>query len=355
MKKMNHFFITVLFLFTSQAAFADSKTLLISGANNASNRFILPLQTLSQLFTSSTSLSTVVDTLLHSSTARPAAFTLQGLSKLYEDTEDTFKTIRQTSKEIEDLLGDFDKWNSALQKAVEAKSNSKTIEALQQKTREATEALTQYTLKNSLMDSKKSPLQKYIQFIQSTSFGSEKEDQKYIEKTLQNMVENITEDLPLYDLSRLERRGPGENKKGLHELRRTIRWFAIIATATKGAISLRPVSDRCPLPTYQKLVEEPLLQSFLTNKYTQLEEPASGQLTCALSRCLFYQVANLIKDLGDLKDLAETKNLITDPTGKLDTVPADLTTKAQTILKEIKKYELFETIADELKSCRKNR
>jgi hypothetical protein len=348
---MRKFILTVL-VFGALAAAS-----VFAGESAGQRRFTTHLNALDSTLKHAGDGQAAAEALVSSGQARIAAFSLQALAKVYEGGADgsaakDFKSIRKMAKGIEDGIGEVDKWQGALEKAVKDGASQAKVKQLRSNVEQSLAMFASELEDEGFLDRDNGPIAKAFKQLAKMDWGSAVDDQDRVLKSVRKQLKKVAE--TSYDLGRLEKDGPGEDGNGFHELRREIRWFALEARALEGAVSFRSDTRDCPVQAYRKNVEDPaLLKKFSENKYASLPVPAVGAETCGVSRCLFYQVAQTIGDLGDIKDAAERQNLVADPSGHTDLVPRDLQVQAERIAADVKANALLETLADQIQACRK--
>jgi hypothetical protein len=139
-----------------------------------------------------------------------------------------------------------------------------------------------------------------------------------------------------YDLSHLE------EGKGLHELRRELRWFLIKARVLNGMVTFKQ-GEQCPIAHYGKLGTMPIASS----KYSQLVPPSLEITPCSISRCLFLGLVDMTEELGSAKDAAEQRNI------NSDLVPQSMREKAERKYGDMIRFRLIDSTVSELKTCGK--
>jgi hypothetical protein len=88
-------------------------------------RFAPYIKTLKTSLESGQSMEQIAQSLLASD--RPAAFSLQGLCRVYEKMDPKFASLRDDFKGLEDGIGNFDKWDGIYQAAVSEKKDQATL------------------------------------------------------------------------------------------------------------------------------------------------------------------------------------------------------------------------------------
>lgn len=279
------------------------------------------------------------DALLADGASRVAAFELQALGKIYEQSDKDFKDLRKAFKEIEDGIGDVDKWDKILKKSKKSGAPASELAKLQAR---VTQARTNFV---ALLGSKgwvkldgKSRLAQIEEFLAEYDWSSAEKDRGEVVEVLRDQLKNVEE--TKYDMSILE------HGDGLHELRRELRWFLIQARVLNGAV--RHSDDTCPVPALEKLLKLPIAQS----KYAELPGSALEKQPCWISSCLFVALVKQVEDLGEIKDEAET--LVNRGGSEAsDQVPPALRARAQASYDALLESQALGKLRAELKACKK--
>lgn len=298
-------------------------------------RFAPWLSVLEESLTSNPKSEKIADALLKGEN-RIAAFNLQALGKLYSPQDEKFSSlIRGQMKILEDGIGEYDKWQS-----IAKESGKKKDEA---KAEEARKSFIKLLEKEKWIDAgKKDRLSEIKSFLKKRKWLSYDQDRSQIIAQLSAQLDSITE--TEYDLGRLEKRdGDG---KGLHELRREIRWFMIEARVLNGLIQFQPETQAsCSIPSLQGLASTSLAKS----KYSTLPGSALETDPCYIEQCLFLGLSQSVNRLGELKDAAELDHEARES----DRVPTELQQQAEDLYQDLKKSRIFSKLSQNLKQCQK--
>jgi hypothetical protein len=212
------------------------------GADLAIARFAPHLKSLERILDSHKSLEKIAEDLLDSN-ARTAAFSLQALCRVYADADPDFKKIRDDLKGLEDAIGTYDKWYNVLRAAEEKGKGRDTLDRLEKKEKKALE-----DFKKLLRDRDWVPadgtsrVEKIQKLLEKFDWKSRKTDR---ERVLGSMIDELKDiDQNDYDMKKLE------YGKGIHELRRDIRWVLIEQRSLHGLITLK---KSCPIQRYESL------------------------------------------------------------------------------------------------------
>jgi hypothetical protein len=265
---------------------------------------------------------------------RPAAFSLQGLSRVYKAQDPQFKQFELDFKTLEDGIGGYDKWNG-IYSAAQGQPGVKP-EKLAELKQKRDDALTRFVKK--LTDGRwrgqaagKSRLDEIDGALRKMKWLPRNQDRAIVLSALVKELKELNE--TAYDMTHLE------EGNGLHELRRDIRWVLLEQRDLKGMIVYKD-GDACPIAAYKGLMQEGrfgLTPSEL--------EPAP----CKISRCLVSAAGKTVEDIGAIKDKVEVGNNVGDDT---DLVPEGERAKVAAIYDGIKTNKLLSVYIQELEACK---
>lgn len=139
-----------------------------------------------------------------------------------------------------------------------------------------------------------------------------------------------------------------ELEDGVHELRRIVRWILMYSSSLDGLIQVGSPAAHCSVAAYKDIHKTPISNS----KYVIMPPATHEPKPCALSACLIFATAKVVKDLGDIKDEGQGREAVAIEKGE-DADLHDLLLKADVIYKEIKKNKLMESLANDFRSCRR--
>lgn len=252
--------------------------------------------------------------------ARIAAFDLQALGKMYAKSDSLFEKMHRDFKEFEDQLGTVKKW-------IELSNNKKRQEALNQ--------FADYISQNEWSINGKSPkLNEYINSLKKINWPKPNEDRQMILNQLEDDLIKI--DKTNFNFEALE------EGNGLHEFRREIRWFVIKARLLNGLLKFKK-NNFCPSENLADILNQPIAKS----KYATLIQNTKERNACQISQCLFVDLANVVEEIGQLKDAAEQAIGNTDS----DKTPKKIKNSAEVIYQSLKKTNTLELLANELNEC----
>lgn len=283
-------------------------------------RFNQGLDSLEALLKSDKDTEKVVRNLIDSSDGRIAAFNLQALGKIYAKQGDLFASIRKDFKTIEDGIGTADKWISLKNKDKEKKAVADFAAALK---------------KDQWSINGQSPkMQKIRSDLKNYAWPTPAQDRQFILGQLGLDLEKIK--ATSYDFGKLE------EGNGLHEFRREVRWFTIKARVLNGLFNFK-AGNACPVEELKPLLDSPIA----TSKYAQLPVNPAEKNPCAVTKCLFIDMASIVESIGAIKDEVEQQIGNSDS----DETPANLRKKAEAIYDAFKSRDTLTRLGVDLKSC----
>lgn len=271
--------------------------------------------------------------------ARIPAFNLQALAKIYETNDADFRRIREHFKELEDQIGEYDKWHKALRRAERRNAAAAVRRNLEDKRAQASVNFQAYLREADWVhrDPTRQRLNRIIAFLDDYNWAGYRNDRAFV---LDHMKDSLrTLERTEFDLTWLE------HGNGLHELRREIRWFVIKARTLNGLLTFREPRTACPITAYTALVNSTASES----RYASLPNPGPHERApCAISACLFIAMADIVSELGEIKDEAEYQELTENLE---DRVPSALRARAEALYESFKTNELAKILRHEINSC----
>lgn len=267
---------------------------------------------------------------------RIAAYHLQALGRIYQGDDKWFKKLRSEFQDVEDTIGEYDKWNGILK----ADSNSFSKEAkktLEKNRKDALKEVKELLSENGWFGSKPRRTDVIREELKKQTWKSRKKDREavltYIADAFKEMAE--TE----YKFETLE------EGNGLHEFRRDMKWLVIEMRALNGLILKS--SDSCPAPIFKKLPDLPVAKS----RYSKYPPSDTEKNPCYVSECLILGLVQAVDDFGGLKDKAEVEankmGVVTD------SVPEDIKKSADWFYKDISESRLFALTGQQIEACLK--
>lgn len=313
-------------------------------------------------------------------TNRLTMFNIQALGQIYEnypveDADDFFgNTLRFEAKALEDAIGGVDKWDALLEN-LQGSGNTKKIEEAEYNL-ELAEDLLAYVLtgekstrlqnEKDLTSEAKKQLKK-IEKVKNNSMypnlfwvGTEpslseqlfadienypwlsaEDDRKYVIEELRGRLKKLQE--TKFDFGILE---DEDEKKGLHEFRREVRWFAIQVQNLNGTVNYFDTFQvNPPICPSEDLAELPPVNM----KYATISKsPFPQEEVCGISRCLFYKLTDVVAKVGDIKDEVEDLNFKEDLHNQ---TPKEYKDAVEAIYKSVNDTEVLKHLRKELKNC----
>lgn len=287
-------------------------------------RFEIWIQDLKSSMTLSTDVEVVVEQLVKSE-ARNATFHIQGLARLYQHQDVKFNTLWADVKELEDGIGEYDKW--------------KTLDAT--KGKQAKKDLFRLLAKRGWSQNGQSPkLDAISAELRAYNWDNYPGDRAYVLERLKVHLDLLVR--TDYDVTRLELEDGDGN--GLHELRREVRWFLIEAKALNGMIAY-DASPTCSVSEYTELLES----RWGTHKYAKFIRGAHEVDPCFVEKCLILGLVKSVDGLGNLKDGAEEDKV----SREADRVPPDLVPAALGLYREMKETRVFSRLSENVGRCQR--
>jgi hypothetical protein len=170
-------------------------------------------------------------------------------------------------------------------------------------------------------------------------------DVVYVNRQLRVMLTHVRDGT--YDFTKLD--------GGIHEFRRQLRWFPLTIDSLDGLVLVRDdPPGHCPVPALEALAGSAAAR----NKYANPSLRYPAPHACTVSRCLLWQVAKTVRDLGRLKDEAEGTLAIewaldedVDISSTHDVTPAEFA-RATSIRAELNSTRTLDVLIGQLSSCK---
>ena len=290
--------------------------------------------------------------------ARNQLFRLEGILRLYSRAFPDLDDYRLEVKEVEDGLGAYsfavDSVNFARDRfkqenqaqapdAARKAQQEQVLEGLAKK-EETARAVLAKLLERSTLDS---DLPELRALVRSTFVGwGASRDLAYVNRELQRMLENVRQGR--FNFNLLE--------DGIHEFRRQLRWIPISIDSLDGLVMVRDdAAGACPVPALEALRGT----RFARHRYANppLRFPATRP--CTVSRCLLWQVAKTVSDIGDIKDEAQANSAIESALSddEIDVPSSNKVTPEETARATAMRAELYssralDSLMTQLSSCK---
>lgn len=266
--------------------------------------------------------------------SRVTAYNLQALAKIYSQAledkkgQQFFSKLRNEFKDLEDALGEYKKWNELGKRREREEAFDELADELENN----------WILKENGEKNEQFLIYKRMEQIRNWNhWPSANEDKKTVVQFIKNQVEKIEK--TNYDLTRLEKDRKGEDRNGLHELRRELKWLIIQQRVLGGMIQFSPDSF-CPVREFGDLKPG--------GKYGGLPDLIHvDHEVCYIPKCLFLGVVEAVDFYGDMKDKIEED----DEAREKDKVPDEFVDVAQDYYKKLVKAGTFREYKKALNKC----
>ena len=272
--------------------------------------------------------------------SRAAAFNLQALARLYESKNKIFKTIKEDFKGLEDAIGAYDKWSNVIEKAERKGVSGDKLMDLKNRQGSEMDKLKKFLEKEKWVtgSKKKSRLKEIKNTLKEYKWLSLKDDRKFL-------VDKLVEELKSLDSTKFDM-GILEEGNGVHELRRSLRWILIEMRVLNGLFVFNE-KNSCAIPEYSSLLNREVSSS----GYASLPPSTMGSDSCKIDQCLFLGFVDLVKQIGDQKDIAEAELNESGSNNPGDEVPQSIRKVLEPMYKKMKSSNLVETIQNQVSSC----
>lgn len=262
---------------------------------------------------------------LRRANVRAHAYSLQSLGRLYADypVKDVAKfaeVARDRAKDLEDLLGAYDKH-------VALRHSSKAEKA-------ARELMRAIGDERWIDWSGRSPaLNDLRKRLVSVRWLPPAQDRRYALDRIAGQADEILGER--YDMRRLE-------KKGLHELRRDLRWILLSIQALEGDVVASP-KKACPQPRL----------FFTAGIHARFMPPAvsSDPNACVISQCLAGEITGAVGLFGKLKDQAEALSDRDPRLEKADLTAPAIATAAHSMYATLLRSRALENFREQIRAC----
>ncbi len=231
---------------------------------------------------------------LHAKDVRLTVFYLEGLLKLYVARYPELESVYQRVKALEDALGGLGAARS-LTELIKTLSGSEATVAwceIQEATMRG--RTVELLVKDWMPDAQgKVPLfAELLATLCALDFERYRRDQKTLISEIRRRLAKLEDtSLDMFEL---------QGNRGLHELRRQLRWIPIYCVALDGMI----VTDASchPIKAYAELLSSEIAKS----PYATLPEPTREDKPVSISLSMYLANTHFISELGRLKDAGET-------------------------------------------------
>jgi hypothetical protein len=319
---------------------SSTKDALTSSQNQAAYaRFAKWIEPLSPLLDSGLSAHEASEAMLGEiKKIRAIVFSMQALGRLYQKQNETFDPLRDSFKELEDGMGEYDKWTELHKKGVAAGASEEIIAKLQSGQTAAKNSFEELLATRGWAGTEQPKLREWNEFLSNYPWLPYDDERLVLIQALDKQINKISK--REWDLSRLE------EGNGLHELKRELRWFQIELQVVNGLVTFREDPNDCPVEEFKSLLSDPIAQ----NPFSQLPRASTEKNPCFISQCLYLAGAKYVADLdalkGDVEFEVNTTEVVTN-----DAVPADKLSKAQAVLKSIVETSYAAKVSEQLQAC----
>lgn len=272
--------------------------------------------------------------------SRVAAFNLQALARLYESEDKMFKNIKEDFKGLEDAIGAYDKWSNVIKKAEKKGVSGNKLSDLRARQNSEMDKLKEFLEKEKWVTGgkKKSRLKEIKSELKGFKWLSPKDDRKLLTGVLAQELKSLNE--TKFDMGILE------EGDGVHELRRSLRWILIEMRVLNGLFAFNN-RNKCAIPEYSSL----LSQEVSSSNYATLPPPTTEVESCKIDQCLFLGIVDLVKEIGDQKDIAEAELNESGSKNPSDEVPQSIRKVLEPMYMKMKSSNLIATLRNQVKSC----
>lgn len=268
---------------------------------------------------------------------RASVFNIQALGRLYKDEARLFSEMRDRFRELEDSIGEYQKWIDYENQGIRDGASEAVISRLKAN-REHGRAL----LENALVSSGFLPSNGQKPYLKALRESLHAYAWKSVEDDRKLMVEKLSETLEKakvaqYNFAHLE------EGNGVHEFRRKMRWFSMETRGLNGLIVLKPRTEACPVESWSYLIRNDIAGT----KYAVLPPAATETQPIALSACLYLKVARMVEDVNQIKAKAEAIDSLSEntPTDLLDEADRE---RVQQMYDDVMANDLFGRLQREL-------
>jgi hypothetical protein len=220
-------------------------------------------------------------------------FYLEGVLKLYVNRYPELTASYHRVKEFEDALGAVGAAQSLTQAVKAHNAPSECVTWCEQQQFTMRQRVGEVLQQGWLADGQgQVPLfAEIVGVVRSLDFDGYRKDRKVLIAEIRRRLAKLDESsLDMFEL---------QGNRGLHELRRQLRWIPIYCVALDGLVVTDPESH--PVKSYAQLLNSEIAHS----PYARLPEPTREDKPIVISRSLFLANTYFISELGRLKDSGE--------------------------------------------------
>ncbi len=228
------------------------------------------------------------------SDVRLTLFYLEGLIKLYVRRYPELTSIYARVKALEDVLGALGGAAALTQSVRKLDVSGACVVWCEQQEAAMAQRVAEQLIGDWLPDTEgRLPLfQELVATLKKLDFEGYRSDRKTVIDEIRRRLAKLEKSsLDMFEL---------QGNRGLHELRRQLRWVPIYCVALDGLV----VTDATyhPIKAYADFLDSEIANS----SYARLPEPTLEDKPIAISASLFIANTHFISELGRLKDSGET-------------------------------------------------
>ena len=278
---------------------------------------------------------------LISANARDELFRLESLLRLYRGKFSDLEKHFDVVKEMEDGLGAFEYAKESLKFARDKRASEQALAGLRSK-EESARTVAVKLLQQSALNSDLPKLRASV--VAHFNGWNASKDLGYVKEELYKMLAKVKDGR--LDFNKLE--------DGIHEFRRQVRWFPLTLDALDGMIVVRDdAPGACPVKSLELLAGTPIAK----NKYANPGSHFPAPKPCEVSRCLMWEIARTVRDVGRIKDDAQGDLAVNAALDDIDVASNNHATPAQTREAKAIRDELFSSktldkLISQIDSCK---
>jgi hypothetical protein len=230
---------------------------------------------------------------LHAGDVRLTVFYLEGLLKLYVARYPELGSVFERVKALEDAMGAMGAARGLTELVKTLAVPPDTVAWCEQQQVTMRDRVAELLAKDWLPNYEgKVPLfAELLSTLGSLEFEGYRRDRKTVISEIRRRLGKLEDtSLDMFEL---------QGNRGLHELRRQLRWIPIYCVALDGLVVTDPASH--PIKAYAELLDSEIAKS----PYARLPEPTREDKPVSISFSLFLANTHFISELGRLKDSGE--------------------------------------------------
>lgn len=227
---------------------------------------------------------------------RSLIFTIEGLARLYTIVdEEYFKGFYKKIKKLEDALGSYTEIEDYIDFAIDIRAPNDAIRKLRSISSGRKKVLADLLKKDWVESNGVTGAQEMADDLYEMDWLDTRADRKSLVRAFEVDVNKVIG--KKYDMDQLQ--------KGIHELRRRLRWFSIYFSSMDGAIGLEKQTDEAMKEKWEKAIKK--------FNWSGEEKP-----TYELNLGRHLQLVSWVEQLGVLKDQGEYVSAVALAMGSSD-------------------------------------